>query len=215
MPSRKIPLSRRSHITGAQPLAPGMAMIGHESALERDFVLLQRLDGNVLAVEEQPVTITWKDDARQARQYTPDYRVVRRSGAEIVEVKYRQDLHENWRLYRPRFIAARDWAKAQGMGFHIATERGIRTPRLLNAKKLIPRMHDHVAPAMEARILQLAAQHGPVPFMRLTEAVSGPDHPMVEVLAAMWALLAKRCLHADLDKPITGHTIVSALWPRS
>lgn len=190
-------------------------MIGHESALERDFVLLQRLDGDVLAVEEQPVTITWKDDAGQARQYTPDYRVVRRAGAEIVEVKYRQDLHENWRLYRPRFIAARDWAKAQGMGFHIATERGVRTPRLLNAKKLIPRMHDHVAPAMEARILQMAAQHGPVAFMRLTEAVSGPDCPMVEVLAAVWALLAKRRLHADLDKPITGHTIVSAPWPRS
>lgn len=191
-----------------------MAMIGHESALERDFVLLQRLDGDVLAVEEQPVTITWKDDAGQTRQYTPDYRVVRQSGAEIVEVKYRQDLRENWPTYRPRFVAARDWAKAQGMGFRIATDRGIRTPRLQNARKLIPRMRDHVAPALEDHLLQTASQHGPMPFMRLTEAVSGPDHPMAEVLAAVWTLLARRRLHADLDKPITGYTIVSAPWPK-
>jgi hypothetical protein len=38
MALRCIPLSRRSHIIGVQPLATGI--VEHESALERDFVTL-------------------------------------------------------------------------------------------------------------------------------------------------------------------------------
>ncbi|WP_376968077.1 Tn7 transposase TnsA N-terminal domain-containing protein [Azospirillum sp. A26] len=98
-------------------------MIGHESALERDFVLLQRLDPAVLAIEEQPVKISWAASDGRVRYYTPDYRVVRQDGTELVEVKYRQDLRANWSQYRDRLIAARDWARLHGMSFRIATER--------------------------------------------------------------------------------------------
>ena len=37
---RRIPLSRRSHVTGFQPARSGA--VDHESALERDFVTLTR-----------------------------------------------------------------------------------------------------------------------------------------------------------------------------
>ena len=140
MPARRIPLSYRSHVTGGQPFIPGARAIAHESALERDFVTVCRFDPEVIGVEEQPVTIYWTDAAGRQRRYTPDYRVVRRSGTDLVEVKYRNDLWANWEDYKPAFIAARNWAARQGMRFKIATERHIRGPVLANAKRLLPRI---------------------------------------------------------------------------
>jgi hypothetical protein len=92
MPARAIRPSYRSHITGQQPFSPGGTIIGHESALERDFVTLCRFDSDVLAIEEQPVTINWTGPNGRNRRYTPDYRVVRQTSIELVEIKYRADL---------------------------------------------------------------------------------------------------------------------------
>src|ERR1700746_1864100 len=128
MPVRAIPRSHRSHIIGRQSFVPGTRLIGHESALERDFVTLCRFDPDVLEIEEQPVAIHWIDSSGRTHRYTPDYRVVTQTGSEIVEVKYRKDLWANWKDYKPAFIAARDWSNARGMRFRIVTDRHIRGP---------------------------------------------------------------------------------------
>jgi hypothetical protein len=133
---RRIPLSRRSHITGFRPV-DGEA-VEHESALERDFVLRANFLDAGATITSQPITIEFQDGAR-LRRYTPDFRVIwSDGGSELVEVKYRVDLRAQWARLRPGFIAARAIARENGGRFRIATERGIRGPLLDNARRLLP-----------------------------------------------------------------------------
>jgi hypothetical protein len=55
---RRIPLSRRSHIIGFQPLPTGT--VEHESALERDFVVLSTFLDPHAVITAQPITITFQ-----------------------------------------------------------------------------------------------------------------------------------------------------------
>jgi hypothetical protein len=101
---RRIPLSRRSHVTGFQSLATGLTE--HESALGRDFVTLTSFTDAAAVVTAQPVTIRFKDEGRQ-RRYTPDFRVDWSDGRiDIVEITHgpktgmthcRTDRHETRR----------------------------------------------------------------------------------------------------------------------
>jgi hypothetical protein len=84
---RRIPLSRRSHVTGYGCFGSGA--IEHESALERDFVILTSFADPGAVIVSQPVTIRFEDEGCQ-RRYTPDFSVRWSDGRfELVEVKYR------------------------------------------------------------------------------------------------------------------------------
>ena len=63
---RRIPLSRRSHITGFRPV-DGEA-VEHESALERDFVLLVNFLDVGAAITSQPITIEFEDGVLEIAQ---------------------------------------------------------------------------------------------------------------------------------------------------
>jgi hypothetical protein len=133
---RRIPLSRRSHIIGFQPLATGTAE--HESALERDFVVLSSFLDPHAVITAQPITITFQVGA-VTRRYTPDYSVAWSDGKrEIVEVKYLSDLRANQEGFKERFAAMGDWACTRGATFRVATEREIRGCALENAGRLLP-----------------------------------------------------------------------------
>jgi hypothetical protein len=186
-----------------------MRSVAHESSLERDFVTLCRFDLDVIGVEEQPVSIHWTDAAGRTHRYTPDYRVVRRTGTDIVEVKYRADLKEKWANYRPAFAAARAWAAGQGMRFRIATDHGIRGPLLANAKRLLPRSHDPVDVEAENALLAALGRLQPVIFSSTVDAASGPGLSRARVLAALWALIARRHVQTALDREIGGSSL---LW---
>jgi len=205
---RVIPLSHRSHITGYQPFAAGMASIEHESALERDFVTLTRFDPAVLSIVSQPETITWTDKDGRCHLYTPDYRVVRADRTEVVEVKYRASLREGWSSFRPAFAAARAWFGGQGSQFRIVTESGIRIPRLENAKRLLPLNNDSAHQLSHMRVLAHLTAGTPKPFSEVVTAVTSPEIPRGELLAAMWTLLANRKLLADFDQVIDGRSLV-------
>jgi hypothetical protein len=209
MPVRIIPLSHRSNITGRQPFIPGTRSIGHESALERDFVTVCRFDPDVLGVEEQPVTIDWVDTCGRKRHYTPDYRVVRRTHTEIVEVKYRADLWSKWPHYKPVFIMGRRWASARGMRFRIATERQIRGPFLTNAKRLVPRMHEPVSAAVERHIIEVLDRLQPICFSGLVDAVTSPDIPREAILSTLWSLIARRTVTTAFDVEVGGNSALS------
>lgn len=201
---RRIPLSRRSHITGLQPLATGTAE--HESALERDFVTLTSfLDPNA-SIISQPVTLTFQHGTT-SRRYTPDF-LVRRAAApaELVEVKYRTDLHANWRRLRPAFMAARAWAREHTAVFRIATERGIRGARLNNAKRLLALRQAPLDGDITAMVLGIVRQQGNPTFAAVLEALPLERR---EGLSALWRLIARRSLRADLSVPITLTTRLS------
>ncbi|MCA7118327.1 MAG: TnsA endonuclease N-terminal domain-containing protein [Acidibrevibacterium sp.] len=201
---RQIPLSHRSHVTGFQTLATGT--VEHESALERDFVTLVSFMDAGAVVTAQPVTIRFEHEGRQ-RRYTPDFRVDWSDGrCEIVEIKYRVDLREGWRGFRPAFAAARHWAHSNGARFRIATERGIRGPRLDVAKRLLPLRSAPIDTVLAERAVA-RARANTVSFGDLVD-----DLPAAREagLALLWRLIARGALAVDLTVPITAETRVTA-----
>jgi hypothetical protein len=203
---RQIPLSRRSHIIGFQPLATGTTE--HESALERDFVTLTSFLHPDVSIISQPVTLTFRDNA-MTRRYTPDFLVRYLSGhAELIEVKYRTDLRGNWSRLKPGFVAARHWAREQGAVFRIATERSIRGPVLDNAKRLLPLRRAPVDAGVIELVLNAARSTGTATFGGLLAVL--PLNRQAG-LAALWRLIARGTLRVDLAAPITFDTRVSII----
>jgi hypothetical protein len=195
---RRIPLSRRSHITGFQPQSLGVTE--HESALERDFVMLVRFADAAARITAQPVTIQFKDQGRM-RRYTPDFLVHWSVGeAELVEVKYQVDLRRLGKQLRPRFIAARQWARAHSARFRVATEHSIRTARLGNARRLLPLRNTWLDPEA-VRSVQAALMSQEQPTLR--ELLGGLPGERAAVLGTLWRMIARGALTVDLDVPIT------------
>lgn len=120
-------------------------MRAHESTLERDLFLVLEFDLNVATYEEQPILIEYRDADNRPRTYTPDVLVTYRKDVLpaktmppiLCEVKYRTDLFENWKILKPKFRAARTYARERGWRFRILTEQEIRTTLLENARFLI------------------------------------------------------------------------------
>jgi len=201
---RRIPLSRRSHVTGFQPLTTGMAE--HESALERDFVTLASFVDVGAVVTAQPVTIRFEHEGRQ-RRYTPDFRVDWSDHCcEIVEIKYRADLRTGWTGFRPAFAAARHWARSNGARFRIATERSIRGPRLDIAKRLLPLRNAPVDMVLAEQAVAHTRAHA-VSFGELVDALPTSRETG---LAVIWRLIARGALIVDLTMPIASETRVTA-----
>jgi len=202
---RRIPLSRRSHIVGFQPIAA--TAVEHESALERDFVTLTSFDDDRAVITAQPVTIVFADGAR-TRRYTPDFRVDWSNGAsELVEIKYRADLRLKWETLRPGFEAARKWARERGVSFRIATERGIRGPRLVVAKQLLPVRDAPVDIILAEAAIEAVRSGAATTFGELVTALPGARSA---AQATVWRLIARGALRVDTSSPIAFSTKVAA-----
>lgn len=195
---RRIPLSRRSHVIGFQTL-PISGVTEHESALERDFVTLTTFRDASARITSQPVTISFFEDGG-SRRYTPDFLVHWSDGrSELIEVKYRADLRERWRQLRPAFIAARAWAREHSATFRIATERSIRCPLLENAKRLLPLRRAPLDRTVADQLRTAFDSLADPTFGALAAAV---PHERAAVLGALWRMIARGELRADLTVPI-------------
>lgn len=200
MPVRRIPHSRRS-VTGI--VTGGGRSLRVESTLERDFATLSLFDRDIVSIEEQPVCVRYRHEGR-ARRYTPDF-LVRHWAAppRLIEVKYLADLTKNEDRYAPGFAAARQYAADRGWNFEVATEADIRTPRLENARFLLPHRSTHPDEAMCANILDAAAG-GSSTVRVLVNAVAGEDRvARATTLQALWHLVATFAITVDLDLSIT------------
>jgi hypothetical protein len=202
---RRIPLSRRSHVTGFQALSTGTAE--HESALERDFVTLTAFLDAGAEITAQPVTIRFDHEGRE-RRYTPDFLVRGSDGrASLVEIKYRHDLRKQWVRLRPAFATARCWAAVNGASFRIVTESSIRGPRLDAAKRLLPLRAAPVDATLAAATLDIAARLAHPTLGMLVDAVPASREA---ALAVVWRLIARGHLRVDLSAPIARDTRVVA-----
>lgn len=201
--SRRIPLSRRSHITGFQPLATGVAE--HESALERDFVTLTAFLDARASITSQPITLSFRHEGR-ARRYTPDF-LVRWSNrrTELVEVKYQADLDANKEELRPAFDAARAWADESGAVFRVVAEYEIRGPTLVNAKRLLPLRRLPVEREIAIRVLTAVGSLEKPTFGQLVAALEVNRSVAV---ATVWRLIARGQLLVDITTPITLNTML-------
>ncbi|WP_293725766.1 TnsA endonuclease N-terminal domain-containing protein [Thiolapillus sp.] len=137
-----------------------------EGSLERDLYHMLDFDWTVEHFEEQPVEIRYKDARGKTRKYTPDVLIkyvpeVDRKPV-LAEVKFRKELKEQWREFKPRFRAALRFAKENGWVFRLLTEREIRTQSLLNTKFLRRFKNRNVEEEDMHRILHQLARSGEI-----------------------------------------------------
>ena len=109
----------------------GEKTIWFESTLERDFLLKQEFNGNVVDVVGQPVSITYITELGNESTYTPDflvqfYETKCHQPPLLIEVKPIQKLKKDWTILKPKLKAGLEYAHDQGWNFKIYDEKRIR-----------------------------------------------------------------------------------------
>jgi len=217
MPVRKIPKNYRS-VTGLVASELNAKQTAFESTLERDFMLLVEFDPDVLTYEEQPVRIDYLSADGQARHYTPDilatYRQIPNSTTLkpplLAEIKYRRDLFEQWQELKPKFRAARRYAKEQGWNFKIITEVEIRTPYLKNVKFLRQYQRRPLNLDGADLLLQKVSELRSTDPESLLASMHQDAQDRAHLLPTLWSLVAQRKIGADLSQPLTMRSLI---WP--
>ena len=137
-PTRKIGKSHMT-LTGKLHLPGTDRRIAFESALERDFFILQWFDPLMTDMLEQPIKIPYEMVNGKNSFYTPDALVSYRGKTTIlVEIKNSAILLKEKLNLEPKFCAARQLAEARGWVFQVFTEKEIRTARFRLAWHMLP-----------------------------------------------------------------------------
>lgn len=216
MPARTVPKNYRN-LTGLVYNSRTRSLSAFESTLERDYLLLLDFDLAVEFYEEQPATIEYRDSSGSLRRYTPDVFVRYRSTVDITpvplcvlcEVKYRDHLRLSWGEYKPRFKAARRYAREHGWRFRLITEREIRTPYLANIKFLRQYQDLAVDNAQQSLLLQTLAKRPETDVEGLVAAMTEDRWHQARWLPVLWHLIAQRRVGVNLKQPLTQG---SRLW---
>lgn len=205
MPVRSIPRSHRS-VTGRQPVA-GQRIVGIESSLERDFVVLCQFSPDFIGIEEQPIVVP----VPGGRRYTPDFLVNWREPRppDLVEVKYQTDLAAQAKILAPKFAAAKAYAQDRGWRFMVMTDQEIRIPRLANAAFLLPFRGRAIDPGLCARLIQALRNLGTANGAELLAAAFPRPDAQITALPALWHLIAGFQISADLNTELTMDTPLS------
>lgn len=212
MPVRKIPRKHRS-LAGKLWSAKLGRHVDHESALERDYFVLQEFSPDVSRFEEQPLRIPIIKADGASSSYIPDaltwYHDPQRRPT-LAEVKYQWQLERNKEELAPKLHAGHEYALRNGLEFVVATDREIKTPLLKNAKFLLPFRENPPDPILAALCLQLVVQHGPVTAGRLQSllAESAALHPG-EVLSCIWYHVATFAVRTDLQQSLNMHSLLT------
>lgn len=216
MPVRKIP---KNHlvVTGGFASEKNDRLLGFESLLEKDYMILLEYDDAVRNFEEQPVRIPVTAKGRRLSPYVPDVLVnfyPGRGGKErkplLVEVKPTRYLVKHAEKYKPKFAAAKAYAAEHGWQFQIVTEKEIRGPLLGNLKFL--REYHRFSPSSQeiAPILEAVKAAGNCTFSELLDRLCGDDTGhRLRVIPVIWNLVATRRLRTDLNVPITDQLVIS------
>lgn len=208
-PQRRIGTSRRA-LTGRVAVG-GSQAVDFESSLERDWLEQLDFDPRVVELQVQPFSLEHEVEGKR-RRYTPDVLAVWQHSTVretiVYEVKFRDDLRDNWVDYRPRFVAATRYCRERGWRFKIMTERRIRTPMLSAVKFLRPyrRIEDHTN--FRDRLLAGLRDMGPTTVAQLLEAIFDSKQERLQALPSLWKLVANFELDVDFGKPLSMRTQV-------
>lgn len=200
------------------PLSPGSAALLGDLFTRLDF------DLEVLYYERQPVSLPYTDPSGAAGAYAPElliaYRqdIARKRPPLLCDVMLREDLFENWKALKPRFRAARTYAREQGLTFKVLTERDICTPYLWNARFLLQFQRLPKHPAYTRRLLKKLYELGRTDAETLLAACSSDAEEREAMLPSLWRLIARGRVGADLICPVTRRSPIwsmDAIWLNS
>lgn len=214
-PARKIKPSRRS-ITGWAKCRDGSS-IPFESALERDWIIALDFEPLTRSIHSQPFTLEYYSPEGKRRYYTPDFLATFDHCWEphllgyVYEVKYRDDLRENWKEYRPKFKAAIRRCREEGLKFKIVTDREIRTPFVQSAT-FLRRYREYptdeaVDTQLKRTLLTLPPDHR-TPKILLTAAYAYEPN-RIKAISHLWRLIDAHAILFDRDEPLTMN---SEIW---
>lgn len=198
-------------LTGKVALAK-QRVAGHESSLERDWLIALDFDWRVTHLQEQPYSLMYQLEGK-SRRYTPDILATFKDGSRewtiVYEVKSDEDLRANWTLYRPRYKVAVHDCRQKGWRFRIVTERHIRTPytenvRFLRRYRDLPMQTLH----RDALLYTLCAL-GPTTPQALLAATWYDAEKRMVALCELWRLVAQREIAIALTEPLTMN---SSIW---
>lgn len=218
MPVRKIRANYRS-VIGLVADDRSARSTAYESSLERDFIKHLLFNKNVLEHEEQPLTIDFTDASGKPRRYTPDLLVSYRKDVAITkdwhpllaEVKYRSDLFRHWAELKPKFRAARAYARERRWDFAVVTERELRTFYLKNITFLLEFRKHPVDEALTQLLLEAVVGMSPATPSSLLTLLSTNAMQKATLLPTLWQLVANGCIGVDLELPLT---MSSPIWLR-
>ncbi len=216
MPVRKIPKNYLS-VTGAFSGAKNGRSLGYESLLERDLMILLEYDDTVESFEEQPVKIPFAVNGKKRKPYVPDILIhyFPTGSGEAVrpvlgEVKKSDDLRKKKKEYASKFEAATRYAEARGWEFKKFTEKEIRTPYLENLKFLREYHNTVPDPALLQEVIShLQNARGSVTVESLLQKLCPTEDSTLQMVPAIWHLLATKRISANLRKPLGMKTKLS------
>lgn len=186
------------------------------AALFGDLFTLLDFNLEVFYYDRQPVSIPYTDPSGDSRAYVPELLITYRKDITperlslLCDVMLREDLFENWKELKPKFKAARAYAREQGLSFKVLTERDICTPYLWNARFLLQFQRLPKQPKHTRLLINKLSELGRTNAVALLAACSSDETERKAMLPSLWWLVAREHVGADLICPIT---MDSPLWP--
>lgn len=182
-------------------------LVGYESLLERDRLLLADFDCDVEAVASQPFGLSGRDgDVRRA--HVPDYLLCRRDGSVVVV-----DVKPALLVDEPEVAAVLAWTGRlmAERGWRYEVWSGADPVRLANVRFLRQgRRWDSVDEAAVGSLLVVATTGMTLEAAIVAAGASGRlEHRMLR--AALLALLWHQVWVVDLDVPLSGSTVIEEI----
>ena len=215
MPVRKIPKNYLV-VTGGFASKKNGRLVGFESLLEKDYMILLEYDDSVEGFEEQPVKIPVTAPKKRKTKYVPDVLVCYRqkSGPKqrkplLVEIKSSRDLIKNKAKYAARFSAARKLAAEKGWIFKILDETDVRRPCLGFLKFL--REYHCIDPSTQdvAKVIDgLKSLKGKARYCDLIDHLCAADDEKLERIPVIWHLVATKRILTDLNQPVSDQVLL-------
>ena len=185
---------------------------GHESSLERDWLMVLDFDWRVRRIVEQPYTLRPTINGRRTR-YTPDVLADFDDGGNawtvVYEVKSIDEIREDWQLLRPRFKAALHDCRVRGWKFKLITERDLDTPYVNNLRFLRRYRHLPANPMHTQAIWLALTALGPTTPRALMEATWRDEDRRLAAIPYLWEMIGQRKIATVLADPLK---MTSLIW---
>ena len=191
----------QQHYSGAYWSATERGHVIYESRLELAHLLFADFDDEVNHIVAQPFLITMTVDG-QVRKHVPDYLLITDTGPKILDVKPRD------RLSKPKVRFTFGWTRAlvEGRGWRFDVGSEPPTVQLDNVRFLSGFRRDWLFDQTLIGELQAHDLHG----RTIADACRAlPDHPAPLVRSAIFHLLWRRQLLADLTRPLRPSRILT------
>lgn len=177
-------------------------LVGYESLLERDRLMLSDFDREVVGIASQPFGITGRD-GDTLRRHVPDYLLTYRDGSVLVV-----DVKPAELVDKPRVAGVLAWTGRllAERGWRYEVWSGADDTYLANVRFLSQGRHEGLLGRADLTALLVHSSIGArlADVLGAAAAATGTERPFLQ--AAMLSLLWHQVWLVDLDRPLSGDT---------